>query len=63
MNTPAQQARTAPAPRGWLPPQAALPRALDVSHWLSRAAHGHTWNGHAAMARPGARFESSKEFA
>jgi hypothetical protein len=36
---------------GWLPAQAAAPRALDLSHWLSRAARGHTWNGDATSRR------------
>ena len=31
---------------GWLPAHAT--RALDLSHWLSRAARGHTWNGGAS---------------
>jgi hypothetical protein len=62
MNTPAHHAHTAAtAPRGWLPAPAAPPRALDVSHWLSRAARGHTWNGHGVMTRPGARVDTRKE--
>ena len=42
---------TQAAPGAWLPAQAALPRPLDLSHWLSRAARGHTWNGSGANAR------------
>jgi hypothetical protein len=66
MNTPAHSQRSASAAsRGWLPAQAEMPRALDVSHWLSRAARGHTWNGHGAMTRAGTRFDfcSTKESA
>jgi hypothetical protein len=33
----------------WLPGPAA--RSVDLSHWLSRAARGHTWNADAAMRR------------
>jgi len=51
MKTPANYRTTAPAAAGaWLP-RAAVPRALDLSHWLSRAARGHTWNGPGAIAR------------
>jgi hypothetical protein len=38
---------------GWLPAQMATPRALDLSHWLSRAARGHSWNRHAIFKRRG----------
>jgi len=51
MKTSANYRNAVPAAAGaWLPPPA-VPRALDVSHWLSRAARGHTWNGHGATAR------------
>jgi hypothetical protein len=44
MKTPAPN-RPAPAGNaGWLPTPASLPRAVDLSHWLSRAARGHSWN-------------------
>jgi hypothetical protein len=39
----------------WLP-QPARQRVLDLSHWQSRAAHGHTWNARAA-ARPTQAFK------
>jgi len=39
------------APGAWLPAHAASARVLDLSHWLSRAARGHTWNGSGANAR------------
>lgn len=45
---PESRGRTA---AGWLPAQAVAPRALDLSHWLSRAARGHTWNGGATSRR------------
>ena len=51
---PALELRThavARAENGWLPSQAAMPRALDLSHWLSRAARGHTWNGDGVTQR------------
>jgi len=60
MKTPANYRNTAPAAQpapghslggAWLPAQVAMPRALDLSHWLSRAARGHTWNGHGATQR------------
>lgn len=35
----------------WLP-RLAPPRALDPSHWLSRAAHGHSWNAAARNVNP-----------
>lgn len=44
-------ATRAAATTGWLPAQASLPRRLDLSHWLSRAARGHTWNGDAHSRR------------
>jgi len=40
-------------PHGWLPAQVATPRALDLSHWLSRAARGYTWNSSATFKRRG----------
>lgn len=52
MKTSANYRTATPAvPGAWLPAQAALPPALDLSHWLSRAARGHTWNGHGVNAR------------
>lgn len=53
MKTPANYlpAMRAGAATGWLPAQAVMPRALDLSHWLSRAARGHTWNGDAHSRR------------
>jgi hypothetical protein len=51
MKTSANYRTATPAPGAWLPAQATLPRAIDLSHWLSRAARGHTWNGHGATAR------------
>jgi hypothetical protein len=33
----------------WLPMEVRKPRALNVSHWRSRAARGHSWNAGAAM--------------
>lgn len=44
------------AEHGWLPAGIDVPRALDLSHWLSRAARGHTWNG-AATSRDHARMQ------
>ncbi|MEO8018506.1 MAG: hypothetical protein ABI769_11875 [Pseudomonadota bacterium] len=41
------------AQRGWLPAAAATPRTLDLAHWQSRAARGHTWNSGAALKRRG----------
>lgn len=35
----------------WLP-RLAPPRALDPSHWLSRAARGHSWNAAARNVNP-----------
>jgi hypothetical protein len=39
------QLQPAETPRRWLPAQPTASRAHDLSHWLSRAARGHTWNG------------------
>jgi hypothetical protein len=33
----------------WLP--ASPSRSVDLSHWQSRAARGHTWNADAATRR------------
>ena len=43
----------APTPHGWLPARMATPRALDLSHWLSRAARGYSWNSNATLKRRG----------
>ena len=55
MKTSANYRPLAPAstPHGWLPAQMATPRALDLSHWLSRAARGYTWNANATFKRRG----------
>jgi hypothetical protein len=37
-------------PMRWMP--AAPAAGLDLSHWQSRAARGHTWNGRASTRRP-----------
>jgi hypothetical protein len=40
--------------RTWLPALAQEPRALDVSRWQSRAAHGFSWHRSGrAVARRG----------
>jgi hypothetical protein len=39
-------------PHGWLPAQVATPRAI-VTHFLSRAARGYTWNSNATFKRRG----------
>jgi hypothetical protein len=61
MKTPADNQMIAPAlelrtravetTRKWLPMDALHARALDVSHWQSRAGRGHTWNSHGATQR------------
>jgi hypothetical protein len=61
MKTPAENHRIAPAlelrtraveaTRTWLPTDARHARALDLSHWQSRAARGFTWNSHGATQR------------
>jgi hypothetical protein len=51
MKTPANYRNSTPRAIGWLPAAVAAPRALDLSHWLSRAARGHTWNGPGAIQR------------
>jgi hypothetical protein len=54
MKTPTNyRPRTPGTPHGWLPAPMALPRALDHSHWLSRAARGYTWNSNATFKRRG----------
>lgn len=54
MKTPANYRIATPAARdvaqAWLP-RLAPTHALDPSHWLSRAAHGHSWNSDGAIAR------------
>ena len=50
MKIPAHSRQTTrAAARGWLPDSPA--RSVDLAHWLSRAARGHTWNAGAAMRR------------
>ena len=55
MKTPAnyRQSTKASPPQGWLPLPLTTPRALDMSHWLSRAARGYSWNGDATFKRRG----------
>jgi hypothetical protein len=60
MKTPANYLTACPAlqlathadrPRGWLPEPATVARALDLSHWQSRAARGFTWNRRGSSKR------------
>jgi hypothetical protein len=44
-SAPGLQPQPGGTPRRWLPAQPTASRAHDLSHWLSRAARGHTWNG------------------
>jgi len=55
MKTSANNLRSArpTTSHGWLPAQVATPRALNFSHWLSRAARGYTWNADATFKRRG----------
>jgi hypothetical protein len=54
MKSPANYRTAMPAtpgvPAAWLP-RLAPTRTLNPSHWLSRAAHGHSWNAAGAIAR------------
>ena len=45
MKPSANYRNQATASGGWLPPQPAARPEPDFSHWLTRAARGHTWNG------------------
>jgi len=56
MKPTANYRNQATAAGGWLPPQAAARPAPDFSHWLTRAARGHTWNG-AGVSRGNPRHE------
>jgi hypothetical protein len=51
MRPPANYRNQASTHAGWLPPEAATRRAPDFSHWLTRAARGHTWNGRGVTQR------------
>jgi hypothetical protein len=50
MKTPAHH-RNPTATSGWMPSPAVPQRAPDFSHWLTRAARGHTWNGRGVTPR------------
>jgi hypothetical protein len=54
MKTSANYRPTSPVStqHGRVPSQGTMPRAI-VTHFLSRAAHGHTWNADATFKRRG----------